>query len=84
MKDIPWPRAELLRQSEALFATQWIVDFMPFFVKLTEWTLIFLLGAMGCGYGYILFFASVYYVKYGAARKSVGDTMIRTWTLEWD
>jgi len=76
MKDIPWPTAEILRQSEALFATQWLVDLMPLITKLLEWTFLFLLGAMGCGYGYVLFFASVYFIKYGARRRHFADTMI--------
>ena len=76
MKDIPWPRVEILRKSEALFATQWVADILPFIIKVLEWTFIFLLGALGLGYGYVLFFASVYFMKYGSIRKSVADTMI--------
>ena len=75
----------MLRQSEALFATQWLVDIMPLITKLLEWTFIFLLGAMGCGYGYVLFFASVYFIKYGATRKSLADTMITCMsTNQWE
>lgn len=76
MKNIPWPSAEILRQSEALFATQWLIDLMPLITKLLEWTFIFLLGFMGCGYGYVLFFVSVYFIKYKARRENVADTMI--------
>ena len=76
ISNLPWPMAEIIRQSEVLFSTQWLMDILPLMAKALEWSFIYLIGAMGCGYGYILFFVTVHYMKYRSDRNGLTDTMI--------
>ena len=79
MKDVnnlPRPIAKIVRQSEALFATEWFIDILPLIAKALEWTFIYLIGSMGFGYSNIPLLATLHYIKYRAKRNSLTDTMI--------
>ncbi len=73
---LPYPVAELIRRSEELFATEWFQTYCPLFAKLAEWTLIYFLAFLGCGYGWVLFLATVHFVKYRSSGQSVSDTIL--------
>jgi hypothetical protein len=73
---LPWPVVEIIRQSENLFAMQWFIDICPMLAKLAEWTFIYSLAWLGCGYGWVVFLATAHYIKYRSNREGLADTMI--------
>ncbi|TRY62841.1 hypothetical protein TCAL_08192 [Tigriopus californicus] len=72
---LPMPIIEIIRRSEAAFASQWFNDLSPLLAKLLEWTLMFGIGYWGFGYGWILFFATVHFIKFRHAKEGLSDTI---------
>ena len=62
--DIPAPIVKVIKQTEDLFSTQFVARYKAILCKLVEWTFFYILCYFGFGYGWVLFFLSLYYLKF--------------------
>jgi len=59
---LPKPVVKVIGKTEQLLSSHLVVQYWPVILKFLEWSGVFFLSYFGFGYGWILFFVSVYYL----------------------
>ena len=73
---LPPPIIEIVRHTEAIFSSQFVTQYRGIITKLCEWTLFYSLCYFGFGFGWVLFFISVYYLS-SQEQKEVSQKVIK-------
>ena len=61
---LPPPVVKVIQITEDVFSSQFVTRYYTIILKFWEWTILYFLSYLGFGYGWILFFISLYYLKY--------------------
>ena len=61
---LPLPVVKIIRYTEDVFSSQLVTRYRTVLVKFLEWTFFYLLSYLGFGFGWVLFFISLYYLRF--------------------
>ena len=61
---LPPPIVKVIQHTEDVFSSQFVTRYKTILLKLLEWTFFYLLCYFGFGFGWVLFFISLYYFSY--------------------
>ena len=64
---LPLPIVEVVRKTESIFSSEFVKQYWSIIIKLLEWIFFYGLCYFGFGFGWILFFVSVYYFTFKEA-----------------
>ena len=61
---LPPPIITVIQYTEDVFSSQFVTRYKTIILKLLEWTFFYLLCYFGFGFGWVVFFISLYYVRF--------------------
>ena len=61
---LPLPVVKIIQQTEDVFSSQLVTRYRTILIKFLEWTFFYLLSYLGFGFGWVLFFISLYYLRF--------------------
>ena len=73
--NLPPPVVDIIRKTEEAFSSEFVQKYKSIILKLLEWSFFYFLSFLGFGFGWVLFFVSIYYFSFKNYHEAIKKTL---------